>query len=43
MQFPDAFRRLMDLEALPSIGTDFAEPILIIVEAVVLEVNCSFK
>ena len=39
MLFPEAFRRLMDMEALPNLGKEFVEPILLIVEAVVLEVN----
>jgi hypothetical protein len=39
MFFPEAFRRLMNKKASPNIGEEFASPIILIVEAVIMEVR----
>jgi hypothetical protein len=41
MIFPDEFRRIIDKNALPTVGEELAGPLLVIVEAVVLEVGAN--
>ena len=38
MKFPNGFKRLLDRRALPRIGPEFANPMLLIIETVILEV-----
>ena len=42
MLLPDEFRRLIYKAALPNIGEELAGPLLVIVEAVILEVSENF-
>ena len=39
MKFPMSLRRLLDPLALPLVGSDIADPVVMMLDAVILEVN----